>query len=126
MRFELAWDVKTRIKELVDKLQLKHVDTKRIICIRSYGSKSKANARVWGLPKIWQKALGIKPYYIIEVVHERFDRMSKEQQTKTLIHELLHIPKTFSGGLRPHRYFHHKIDSSIVERLMKKLNSDNR
>ena len=121
MRIELAWDIKVRIKRLVEKLGFDHVDTSRVVCVRSYGTKTNANARIWGLPKIWQKALGIKPYYVIEVVHENFDKLSYDEQTKTLIHELLHIPKTFSGGLRPHRYFGQRIDSRRVQRLFKKL-----
>lgn len=121
MKFELAWDIKARIKNLIEKLNLKHIDTDRIVCIRSYGSKSRANARIWGLPKIWQKALGTKAHYVIEVIHEKFDKMDYERQTKTLIHELLHVPKTFSGGLRPHYYFNQRIDSKRVEKLYKKL-----
>ncbi len=47
--------------------------------------------------------LKIKPQYIIEVIAERFDRLDPGEQEKTLIHELTHIPKTFSGALVAHR-----------------------
>ena len=121
MRFELAPDVEEKVREIVRKLSLQHIDLKHVKCVRSYGSKSRATARIWGFPKIWQKALGLQPHYVIEVIHEKFDELDEEMKTKTLIHEILHIPKTFSGGLRPHRYFGKKIDSRIVERLYKML-----
>jgi predicted metallopeptidase len=48
-------------------------------------------------------ALGIGPGYVIEVLAEKYDHLSREEKTKTLIHELLHIPSNFSGSLLPHR-----------------------
>jgi len=77
-------------------------------------------ARIWGLSRIWQKALGIKSHYIIEVLYPNFDKLSKEDQEKTLLHELLHIPKKFSGGLVPHKCFGKRIDKKRVEELYKK------
>lgn len=103
MKFETAQDVKKRLKEILLKVDMPYVNFKRLAAIRSYGSKSRAMARIWAFPTIWQEALGIKPHYVIEVLSEKFDRLGLEQQTKTLIHELLHIPSTFSGALRPHR-----------------------
>ena len=119
MRVEFAWDVKAKIRKIVEVLEMKHIDVRRIFCMRSYGAQTDANARIWSLPKIWQKALGIKPHYVIEVVHEKFDKMSEEEQIKTLIHELLHIPKGFTGGLRPHKYFGQRIDGRRVNQLYK-------
>jgi len=87
--------------------------------MRSYGSKSKALARIWSLPRIWQKALGIKAHYVIEVISHRFDKLNKEEQDKTLIHEILHIPKTFSGALKPHVCFGERIDARTVEKYYK-------
>ncbi len=121
MKLELAEDIKKRIEEIIQKLEFKHIDPGKIICFRSYNSKSKANARIWSFPKIWQKALSIEPHYIIEVLSERFDSFNKEQQDKTLIHELLHIPKTFSGALVPHKCFGKRIDKRTVDKLYEKL-----
>jgi len=120
MRFEFAPDIKERINSILNILNYDHIDSTRIVCMRSYGSKSIATARIWGLSKVWQKALKVKSHYIIEVLHPRFDKLSKEDQDKTLLHELLHIPKKFSGGLVPHNCFGKKIDRRTVEKLYRK------
>ena len=60
-------------------------------------------ARIHGLGKIWQGVLNLPPSYTIEVISEIYDRMSPEDNERTLIHELLHIPGGFSGGFRPHK-----------------------
>ena len=57
MRFNFAPDILERIKEIVDVLELEHVDPERIVCMRSYKSTSDAQARIWSLPRVWQKAL---------------------------------------------------------------------
>jgi len=120
MRYEHATDIQERINRIVKKLELEHVDLDRTICMRSYGSKGRAIARVWALPKIFQKALDARAYYIIEIISHKFDSLSREEQDKTLIHELMHIPKTFSGGLVPHKCFNKRIDRKTVENLYRK------
>lgn len=108
MTSRLAHDIQDRIEEILTKIEMPHVNARFIRSIRSHGSKTRARARIWSFPSVWQIALSIKPHYVIEVISERFDKLPLEEQTKILIHELLHIPKTFSGALRPHRtrYFH--------------------
>ncbi|MEM5804855.1 MAG: putative metallopeptidase [Candidatus Aenigmatarchaeota archaeon] len=103
MRFEPAPDVKEKVEKIVSGLRMHHIDTQRVACMRSSGSSSRACARIWSMPRIWKKALGIEAHYVIEVISERFDRFSEEEKEKTLIHELLHIPKTFSGALVNHK-----------------------
>lgn len=121
MEFELAPDVDKRIKVIVRALDLGHVSDKHIIGMRSTGSKSRAIARIWGLPRIWQQALYLKAYYVIEVVSERFDKQSPEDQDRTLIHELMHVPKTFSGALVPHECFGKRIDYKSVDKLYRRF-----
>jgi len=51
----------------------------------------------------------------------KYARLSEEDKLKVLLHEILHIPKTFSGGLRPHG---NKVNDREVERLLKKLKGE--
>ncbi len=107
-----------KVNSLIKNVPFSQINPAQITVYRSFGSSSRAWARIWGLPRIWQQALKIKPHYIIEVISERFDKLSDEEQTKTLIHELLHIPKSFSGALVPHRgRKHYNIDRRIVDQI---------
>lgn len=95
------------------------MDPKRIVCFRSSGSSSRARARIWSFPRIWQMALNTPAHYIIEVLTEKFDKMGKDDQKRVLIHELMHIPKNFSGSLIPHRGRGIGINDRTVEKLFK-------
>lgn len=114
MDFQKAPDIQKSLTHLVRHLPMDHVDPKRIIAYRSYKSKARAYARIWSLPRIWQDALKIKAHYVIEVLSEKFDPLPRDRQLKVLIHELMHIPKGFSGALVPHKgargrhHIHHK------------------
>lgn len=110
-----APDVKKLVDEIVDSLDLFHVVPQFLYCYRSHGSESKRIiARIHGLGRIWQEALRRPPTYVIEVISEQYEKLSGEEKEKTLIHELLHIPKGFSGGFRPHKGY---IDKMKIERL---------
>ena len=114
-----APDVKKLVNEIVDGLDLFHVVPQFVYCYRSKGSKSRSTvARIHGLGKMWQEALVRPPAYVIEVISERYDRLSDEEKEKTLIHELLHIPKGFSGGFRPHKGY---INRKQIEKLHRVL-----
>ena len=102
MDVEMAPDVEERVKGIIEALSYGHINEFRIICMRSRNATANAYARIWNLPDIWQKALSVGTFYIIEVVSQHYDGLSEEEKEKVLIHELLHIPKTFSGALRPH------------------------
>ena len=122
MDWEKAPDLQKEVENLIKNLKLNYIDPKRIKVFRSYGSKSRARARIWSLPRIWQQALKVKPHYCIEVLSEKFDQLSVADQTRVLIHELLHIPKTFSGSLLPHRGRGRvRVDARAVERLYRKI-----
>lgn len=114
-----APDVKKGVDEIAEKLDFFHVVPQFVYCYRSYGSRSKrVIARIHGLGKIWQEALRKPPIYVIEVISEHYDKLSDEEKEKTLIHELLHIPKGFSGGFRPHKGY---ISKKRIEKLHKLL-----
>ena len=105
MKLKYAPDVQEKAGDIVRELELNHIDSSRIIYMRSNGSKARAYARIWELPRIWQMALDVKPHYVIEVLSEHFDKLPEENQEETIIHELLHIPQKFSGALVPHKCF---------------------
>lgn len=108
-----APDVKRRIDEMIELLRFDHVRPGSVYCVRSRGSKArKTIARIHGLGRIWQDAVGMDPTYIIEIIAERFDYMNMEDQDRTLIHELLHIPHGFKGGFRHHKGY---VNADTVE-----------
>lgn len=117
MDIELAPDVHTMLQTIVIRTAFPHVDVHRIICIRSRNAKSRARARVWSFPRVWQLALKLPAYYVIEVLSHHFDHMSDDDKVRVLIHELMHIPKNFSGALVPHRGIHKKINARSVEKI---------
>ncbi|RMD67586.1 metallopeptidase [Candidatus Pacearchaeota archaeon] len=116
MSYELAPDLQERMEEIARTLGMSHLDLSRVKCIRSYGSGSRSTiARCHTIGKVMQLAMGIKAFYAIEFL-ERFDRLPKDEQDKVIIHELMHIPKSFGGGFRHHDY----VCEKNVEVLYKK------
>lgn len=113
-----AKEIKKDIEDILKVLNLFHIDQSRIFCFRTKGSKSRSYARIWSMPKIFQTALNIKPAYVIEVLSRHFDKLNEDERKKVLIHELLHIPKNFSGALLPHRSRNRHI-GSLVNKLFK-------
>ena len=83
IKYESAPDIMERLYEIAEKLGMKHVRFSGVYAVRSKGSQSRGTiARCHALSKIWQKCLEIKAVYIIEVIHERFGKMSGEDQDK--------------------------------------------
>lgn len=103
MEWKKALDIQKEVRQIIKTLNLFHIKHSRVFCYRTLGSKSRSYARIWSVPKVFQKALGIEPAYVIEVLAKHFGKLSADEQKKVLIHELLHIPKNFSGALLPHR-----------------------
>lgn len=104
MKYEFADDLQKTAEE-ISVMLFPHVDLKNIKCYRSYGTSSRGTiARCHALNKIMQKAIGIKAIYVLEFLTERFDKMSEEEKLKVIIHELMHIPKTFGGGFKFHDF----------------------
>jgi predicted metallopeptidase len=118
IRYELAQDLSERIGDIISRVRMAHVDPSKVTCLRSRGSRSRrVIARCHGLSKIMQLALNQGPHYVIEVISERFDKLSREDQTRVLIHELMHIPHSFGGGFRAHKPY---VTRQRVERMYQK------
>jgi predicted metallopeptidase len=102
MKYEYAEDLQKTAEE-ISKMLFPHVDLNNMKCYRSYGTSSRGTiARCHALNKIMQKAIGIKAVYVLEFLVERFEKLSEEDKLKVIIHELMHIPKTFGGGFVHH------------------------
>ena len=119
IRYKMAPDIESKLKRISRRLKMDHIDLDRVKGVRSYGSTGKGViARCHALPKVMQLALGINAHYVVEILTENYDRLSKEEQIKILIHELMHIPETFGGGFRMHS---DHVTRRNVEKLYRKL-----
>ncbi|MBR9707084.1 MAG: metallopeptidase [Candidatus Diapherotrites archaeon] len=105
MEYEHAPDIQVIAEDIIRKLDMKYIIPKKVSCMRSWGAKTDAIARIHEFPRILQEAIGVDPHYVIEFITKRYDKLSREEQEKTVLHELMHIPKTFSGALVPHKCF---------------------
>lgn len=114
---KLLWQkdeaIQKEMEEIVMALDFLHVKTPRVFCYRTTGSKARAYARIWAFPKIFQEVLEMEPAYVMEIISEKFDKLSLDDKKKVIIHELLHIPKNFSGSLLPHKYGYTRIDKEV-------------
>lgn len=113
IKYEQAPDIKKEAEEILRVLDWKHVQIDSVAFLRSYGSTSRRTiARCHALGKAMQIGMGrTTGFYLVEVIAERFDRMPAEEKTKTIIHELMHIPSTFGGGFK----HHHIVNERSVE-----------
>jgi len=129
IRYEIADDIQERFADIVRTLTLNHIDLDKVVCVRSYGSSTKrVIARCHGMSKVLQIAMRIKAFYVLEFLSERFDKLDDKEQEKTIIHELMHIPKNFGGGFRHHNHVSEENIKSIQEQYRKmktNLNNDN-
>ena len=105
MNFTRDPELQALMERIVAAVGMPHVRTDRVFCVRSEGSKSRAVARTWSFPRVFQQCLGVEPAYVIEAISSHWDKLSDDDKERVMIHELLHIPKTFSGALVPHRMF---------------------
>ncbi len=116
MHWQPAGDIYRRLERIIRALGLTHVDPSRVHCVRVHGSRANALARIWGLPPIFQDTLQLPAHYVIEFMTPSFERLPADEQDRVIIHELLHIPRTFSGGIRPERSPSLTINNRTVER----------
>jgi predicted metallopeptidase len=120
--YQDAPDIRKKVENIINLLNFDHVSLERLHCIRSNGSASKnIIARCHALPKIMQKCLNMPASYIIEIISENFDNMKEEEQLKTLIHEILHIPKTFGGGFKHHNTISKRKVDSLFKKFKKRI-----
>ncbi|MCK5043984.1 metallopeptidase [Candidatus Pacearchaeota archaeon] len=104
MRYELAPELQLKAEE-ISRILFPHIKLERINCFKSYGTSSERTiARCHALGKLMQKALDTNAFYALEFLSERFDKLGEEEQIKVIIHELMHIPKTFGGGFKHHDF----------------------
>ena len=117
IKYHPAPDIEARAKNIAERTGIKH-DFSRIKFLRSTGSQSRYTlARCHAMPRVMQAALDLKAHYVIEVISEKFDKMNEEEQTKTIIHELMHVPKSMGGGFR----YHNHVCKKNVEQVYKTL-----
>ena len=121
MNYKAAPEIKRQIRVLAKQLHVNNIKLNNVHCIRSFDAKTRAYARIWGMAKLFKEVAGLEPNYIIEVNARRFDKLNEREKIKTLIHELMHIPKTFSGALLSHRGPYHEINDREVEKILRNL-----
>ena len=110
IKYTHAQDIQDISEEIVEKLEWNHIPLKHFSFIRSFGSSARRTiARCHALGKAMQIGMKRKKgFYLIEVISEKFDRLSDDEQLKVIIHELMHIPKSFGGGFIHHNKVHDK------------------
>jgi predicted metallopeptidase len=121
MQYLPAPEIKRTIDVLINRLEFTHIRAQNVHCIRSFDAKTRAYARIWGMSRLFKEVAGLEPHYIIEVIAKKFDKLSEREKIKTLIHELMHIPKTFSGALLSHRGRYHRINDREVEKILRSM-----
>ena len=125
IKYQIAEDLQQAMNEIAEML-FPHVRVDDVICLRSHGSRSRGTiARCHALGKAMQLALNRKGFYVIEVISERFDKMSEIEKTKVLIHELMHVPKTFGGGFKHHDFVCEKNVNLFYEQFKAMKKYDN-
>jgi len=113
-------------REIVKTLELNHIDVDNVGFIRSFGTKSRRTiARCHAMGKVMQKALDRKAFYVLEFLSERFDKQSEIDREKTILHELMHIPKSFGGGFKHHDIVTEKNVNALHGELIKRRQNGN-
>ncbi len=120
INYKKAYDIEIKAKEIIEKLGWHHIKINDVGFIRSCGSQSRRTiARCHALGKAMQIAMNRKGFYLIEVISEKFDKLSEEDKIRVIIHELMHIPKTFGGGFKHHNIVNEKNVNKVYEKYKK-------
>lgn len=122
--YEKAGDIKNLAREVVEKLGWSHILLEHVGFVRSFGSKSRRTiARCHALGKAMQLGMNrTKGFYVIELISKRFDKLSEQDKIKTIIHELMHIPKSFGGGFKHHNVVTEKNVKNVYEHYVRLKN----
>jgi len=127
IKYFQAPDIQKIAEEVVRELEWEHVLLEHVSFLRSTGSKARRTiARCHALGKAMQIGMGRKKgFYLVEVISEQFDKLSADEQLKVIIHELMHIPKSFGGGFIHHNKVHEKSVEQVYNnyRNLKKQNN---
>jgi predicted metallopeptidase len=119
LKYEYSQEWTLKAREIARLLDFSHVKPERICCLKSSGSSTRRTiARIHSLSKVMQLSLDSQPFYAIELLTEKFDRLSREDQLKTIVHELMHIPASFGGGFRHHKPY---VTARTVEKEFARL-----
>ncbi len=121
IKYEEARDIEEEARKIIAKLGWNHVKQDSVAFLRSQGSSSRRTiARCHALSVPLQLGLGRKAFYTIEVLGERFDKLSEDERVRVIIHELMHIPKAFGGG-----FIHHdKVCERNINQLFQRYKYD--
>jgi len=125
MKYEFAEDIQETADEMC-RLLFPYIKIQNVKCFRSFGTSTKRTiARCHALGKVMQKAIGVEAFYALEFLSERFDKLSEEDKIKTIIHELMHIPKAFGGGFKHHNVVTEKNINKIYKAYFNFKNENN-
>lgn len=124
MKYEFAPDIQEKAEE-ISRILFPYIIIENVKCFRSFGTSSlRTIARCHALGKVMQKALNRKAFYVLEFLSERFHKLSEEEKTKVIIHELMHIPKNFGGGFKHHDFVCEKNIGKYYKEYKKKKNEN--
>lgn len=84
MQYSRAPDIKKQVDLLVKRLELTHIKSAQIHCIRSTDAKTRVYARIWGMAKLFKEVVGIEPHYIIEENAKKFDKLNDREVERIL------------------------------------------
>jgi predicted metallopeptidase len=119
MKYQFAEDLQKTAEE-ISKIFFPYIKLESVKCFRSYGTSSRGTiARCHTIGKLIQKALDIRAIYVLEFLSERFDKLDEEEKIKTIIHELMHIPKSFGGGFKHHDFVCNKNINKCYKEYMR-------
>ncbi|RMD45777.1 metallopeptidase [Candidatus Pacearchaeota archaeon] len=116
-----APDIEEIAKEMVALLGWRHIHLEDVAFVRSFGSTARYTiARCHSLGRAMQVGMKRKRgFYLIEVISEKFDKLPDDEKKKVILHELMHIPKSFGGGFVHHNKVHDKAIDKIYQRYLK-------